>query len=123
MHWSPAIVESFEGSFRGFSEEARTRGFPSPLFGPFGLIVVTRDLSIVAAWRIGSGSTTAALGCGLNGSTQHSLETEHPGLRARGFCRRVIRAGAASAADGRTDISKSRFAMEPPSKQAIGLSV
>ena len=63
-----------------------------------------------------------ALPCGLKGSTQHLLETEHPGLRARRLCRRVVRAGAASVADGRTAISKSRFAMEPPSKQAIGLS-
>ena len=61
--------------------------------------------------------------CGLNGSTQHPLETEHPGLRARRFCRRVVRAGAACVADGRTDNSKSRYAMEPPSIQAIGLSV
>ncbi len=65
----------------------------------------------------------AGNGCGLNGSTQHSLETEHPGLRARRFCRRVVRAGAASVADGRTDISKSQFAMEPPSRQEIGPSV
>ncbi len=64
-----------------------------------------------------------ALPCGLNGSTQHPLETEHPGLRARRFCRRVVRAAAACVADGRTDISKSQFAMEPPSKQEIGLSV
>ena len=68
-------------------------------------------------------SAVAALGCDLNGSTQHSLEAEHPGLRARRFYRRVVRAGAASIADGRTDISKSQFAMEPPSKQATGLSV
>jgi len=63
------------------------------------------------------------LGCGLNGSTQHPLEIEHPGLRARRFYRRVVRAGAASVADGRTDISNSQFAMEPPSRQEIGLSV
>ncbi len=65
----------------------------------------------------------AANDCHFNRSTQHPLETEHPGLRARRFCRRVVRAGAASVADGRTDISKSRFAMEPPSNQPIGLSV
>ena len=35
----------------------------------------------------------AALGCGLNGSTQHPLEPWHLGLRARRFCRRVVRAG------------------------------
>ena len=65
----------------------------------------------------------AGIGGGLNGSTQHLLETELPSLRAREFFRYVVRAGAASAADGRTDISTSRFAMEPPSKQANGLSV
>ncbi len=36
----------------GFSEKARTRGFPSPSFGGFGLIGVASDLSIVSAWRI-----------------------------------------------------------------------
>ncbi len=40
--------------FRGFSEEARTRGFPSPSLGGFGFIDVVSGLSIVAAWRIGS---------------------------------------------------------------------
>ena len=29
----------FRGAFHGFSEEARTRGFPSPPFGGFGFIV------------------------------------------------------------------------------------
>ncbi len=33
---NPAVLESFGESFRGFSEEARTRGFPSPPFGGFG---------------------------------------------------------------------------------------
>ncbi len=28
------------GVVRGFSEEAMTRGFPSPLFGGFGFVVV-----------------------------------------------------------------------------------
>ncbi len=28
------------GVVRGFSEEARTRGFPSPPFGGFGVVVV-----------------------------------------------------------------------------------
>ncbi len=36
---SSAVLESFGESFRGFSEEARTRGFPSPSFGGFGYIV------------------------------------------------------------------------------------
>ncbi len=35
---------SFEGSFRGFSEEARTRGFPSPSLGGFGFFSVISDL-------------------------------------------------------------------------------
>ncbi len=36
---SPAILGSFGESFRGFSEEARTRGFPSPSLGGFGFVV------------------------------------------------------------------------------------
>ncbi len=59
---SPAILGSFGESFRGFSEETRTRGFPPPFSGGFGFIGVASDLSIVAAWRIGSGSPMAALG-------------------------------------------------------------
>ena len=31
--------------FHGFSEEARTRGFPSPSFGGFGFIVSTTNYS------------------------------------------------------------------------------
>ncbi len=37
---SPAILGSFAGSFRGFAEEARTRGFPSPSLDGFGFVVV-----------------------------------------------------------------------------------
>ncbi len=33
------------GVFRGFSEEARTRGFPSPSFGGFGFIVAVTKYS------------------------------------------------------------------------------
>ena len=33
---SPAILKSFGELFRGFSEEVRTRGFPSPSLGGFG---------------------------------------------------------------------------------------
>jgi hypothetical protein len=58
--------------------------------------------------------------CYFNRSTQHQLETELPGLRARGFCRCVVGAGAASAADGRTDISTSRIAMEPRQNRRSG---
>ena len=39
------------GVVLGFSEEARTRGFPSPPFGGFGFIVVTA-LSVVEDWRV-----------------------------------------------------------------------
>ena len=38
---SLAILGSFGGVILGFSEEARTRGFPSPPFGGFGFVVVT----------------------------------------------------------------------------------
>ena len=62
----------------------------------------------------------AAYDCGLNGSTQHPLEIEHSGRRARRFCRRVVRAGAASVADGQTDISKCRFEMEPRQNRRSG---
>ncbi len=48
--------------FHGFSEEARTRGFPSPPFGGFGFIGVASVLSIVAGWQIGSRSPMSALG-------------------------------------------------------------
>ena len=44
----------------GFSEEAKTRGFPSPSLGGFGFIRVSVALSIVAAWRIGGRSRTSA---------------------------------------------------------------
>ncbi len=50
------------GVFHGFSEEARTRGFPSPSFDGFGFVGVVSDLSIAAAWRIGGGSPMSALG-------------------------------------------------------------
>jgi len=36
---SSAILGTFGESFHGFSEEARTRGFPSPSFGGFGFVV------------------------------------------------------------------------------------
>ena len=36
--------------FRGFSEEARTRGLPSPSFGGFGLIGVASDLKY-SSWK------------------------------------------------------------------------
>ncbi len=42
---SPPILGSFGESFHGFSEEARTRGFPSPPFGGFGYMVATTKLS------------------------------------------------------------------------------
>ena len=48
--------------FHGFSEEARTRGFPSPPFGGFGFVGVASDLSIVAGWQNGSRPRRSALG-------------------------------------------------------------
>ena len=59
--------------FHGFSEEARTRGFPLPSCGGFGFIGVAGDLSIVAAWRIGSASPMSPLGCDFNWSMQHLI--------------------------------------------------
>jgi len=50
------------GVILGFSEEARTRGFPSPSFGGFGFIVVGISLSIEAGHRIASQALTSALG-------------------------------------------------------------
>ncbi len=38
---NPAVLGSFEGPFRGFSKEARTRGFPSPSLGGFGFVGVS----------------------------------------------------------------------------------
>ncbi len=35
-----SAVLGFREVFLGFSEEARTRGFPSPPFGGFGFVVV-----------------------------------------------------------------------------------
>ncbi len=42
---SLAILGSFGESVRGYSEEARTRGFPSPSFGGFGFIVAPTNYS------------------------------------------------------------------------------
>ena len=41
----PGGLGSFGESFRGFSEEGRTRGFPSPPFGGFGFVVATTNYS------------------------------------------------------------------------------
>ena len=46
--WQPGDLTVLWGDVRGFSEEARTRGFPSLSFGGLGLIGVASDLSIVA---------------------------------------------------------------------------
>jgi len=35
----PGGLEVLRGVIRGFSEEARTRGFPSPSLGGFGFVV------------------------------------------------------------------------------------
>ncbi|VUX56191.1 protein of unknown function [uncultured Woeseiaceae bacterium] len=44
----PGDLRVLWGDVRGFSEEARTRGFPSLSFGGLGLIGVASDLSIGA---------------------------------------------------------------------------
>ena len=48
------------GVIRGFSEEARTRGIPSPSFGGFGFVVVGIVLSIVGGCQIASRSAMSA---------------------------------------------------------------
>ncbi len=40
MLWQLGGLGSFGESFHGFSEEARTRGFPSPAFGGFGFVEI-----------------------------------------------------------------------------------
>ena len=58
----PGGLGVLRGAFHGFSEEARTRGFPCPSFGGFGFIGVARNLSIVAGWQVAGRSTMSALG-------------------------------------------------------------
>ncbi len=48
----PGDLGNLRGAFRGFSEEARTRGIPSPSFGGFGFIVIVCAVSIVARRQI-----------------------------------------------------------------------
>ncbi|VUX54872.1 protein of unknown function [uncultured Woeseiaceae bacterium] len=43
--WQLGDLGVLRGVILGFSEEARTRGFPSPSFGGFGFIVVTTKRS------------------------------------------------------------------------------
>ncbi len=43
------ILGSFGESFLGFSEEVKTRGFPSPSFGGFGFVVIYCDLNLSRA--------------------------------------------------------------------------
>ena len=62
MRRQPGDLGVLREVFHGFSEEARTRCFPSPSLDGFGFVVVGSDLSIVAAWQVGSGSTMSALG-------------------------------------------------------------
>ena len=50
------------GFFRGLSEEAGTRGFPSLPFGGFGFFGVASDRIIAARWQLDSWSPTSALG-------------------------------------------------------------
>ncbi len=41
MRRQPGDLGVLRGVILGISEEARTRGFPSPSFGGFGIVVVT----------------------------------------------------------------------------------
>ncbi len=47
----PSDLRSFGESFRGFSEEARTRGFPSPSLGGFGIVVCCASFIRLAAGK------------------------------------------------------------------------
>ena len=62
QYQQPGDLGVLRGVIRGFSEEARTRGFPSLPFDRFGFIGVASDLSIVRARRIDKGSPMSALG-------------------------------------------------------------
>ena len=42
----PGDLRVLRGVVRGFSEEAKTRGFPYPSSGGFGFVAVIRNLSI-----------------------------------------------------------------------------
>jgi hypothetical protein len=57
-----ATLVPFGESFLGFSEEARTLGFPSPSFDGFGFVGVASYLSIVAGWKIRGRWPVSALG-------------------------------------------------------------
>ncbi len=85
----PGGLGVLRGVVRGFSEEARTRGFPSPPLGGFGFIGVASDSSIVRRWHIGSRLPMSALGhkqtlrpilaqCPLLGAER---TFDHPGKR------------------------------------------
>ena len=52
-YWQLGDLGVLRGVFHGFSKEARTRGFPSPSFGGFGFVGVTRNLSITLGVYIG----------------------------------------------------------------------
>ncbi len=58
----PGDLRVLRGVIRGFSEDARTRGFPSPPFGEFGFVGVASNQIIAARWLPGSCSRMSALG-------------------------------------------------------------
>ncbi len=58
----PGDLRVLRGVIHGFSEEARTRGFPSPPFGGFGFVGVASDLRIVVRWHIASRPPMSASG-------------------------------------------------------------
>ena len=60
----------------GFSEESRTRRFPSPSLGRFSLINAAGDLSILAVLQTGSGSSTT-MGSGLALRQMAIIELSH----------------------------------------------
>ena len=71
----------------------------------------------------GGGVHTIALGCGLNGSTQHPYKTAPLGFRSRGSYKAVQSAGAATDSVERAGARKTGWRREPLSEQAIRVVV
>ncbi len=74
------------GVFRGFSEEARTRGFASPSLGGFGFIGVASDPIIAARGQLGGWSPMSAFLQSGRSDAPKSTKTKvrfRPGAAAR----------------------------------------
>ncbi len=62
MRRQPGDLGVLREVFHGFSEEARTRGFPSPPFGGFGFFGVASERIIANRGQLASWSAMSALG-------------------------------------------------------------